>query len=155
MIARTTRVAAATVFAIAALAAFSPRRSHATSQPTTMRAGIEAALARSVTGWNSGNLTDFMAVYLDADRTSYATKTAYIHGRAAIAARYTSDFAPGAARNTLRLERIDVDSLAPAVAEVMAFYVLTVHDSTIGHGPTSLVMERVGGTWYIVHDHSG
>ena len=154
MIARTTRVAA-TVFAIAALAAFSPLRHHAASQPTTMRAGIEAALARSVTGWNSGNLTDFMAVYLDADRTSYATKTAYIHGRAAIAARYASDFAPGAARNTLRLERIDVDSLAPTVAEVMAFYVLTVHDSTIGHGPTSLVMERVGGTWYIVHDHSG
>ena len=155
---RVTRVAAAAGCAIAALAAFTPRTSHderAASPPETMRGGIEATLARAVVGWTSGNLSEFMGVYLDADRTSYATKSAYIHGRTDIGARYTAQFKPGAARDSLRLEKIDVDSLAPGVAEVMAFYVQFRHDSTTGHGPTSLVMERVQGTWYIVHDHSG
>jgi uncharacterized protein (TIGR02246 family) len=120
-----------------------------------MRAGIDAALARSVVGWNAGNLNAFMGVYLDADRTTYATTSAYLHGRTEIATHYASSFKPGAPRDSLRLEKIEVDSLAPTVAQVMAFYVLSRHDSTTAHGPTSLIMERVQGTWYIVHDHSG
>jgi ketosteroid isomerase-like protein len=27
-------------------------------------------------------------------------------------------------------------------------------DTTIGRGPTSLVMRKAGGRWRIVHDHS-
>ena len=121
----------------------------------TMRAGIETALARSTTGWNTGDFDLFMSVYLDADRTTYATSSTYLHGRTAIAGHYAPEFAPGARRDSLRLEKIEVDSLTPALAQVLAFYVLFRRDSTTGHGPTSLTMQRVQGTWYIVHDHSG
>jgi ketosteroid isomerase-like protein len=120
-----------------------------------MRAGIVAALDSSAAGWTAFDLDRFMAIYLDSDRTTYATKTSYLHGVPAIRAHYASSFAPGAPRSALRLEKIEVDSLGPAVANVLAFYVLTAHDSTVGHGPTSLLMQRVGGRWLIVHDHSG
>jgi hypothetical protein len=131
------------------------RTAPAAVAPSTMRAGIDAALAKSTTGWNTGNLDEFMSVYLDAERTTYATKTEYLHGRAAIAGHYAPDFAPGATHDSLRLEKMEVDSLTPTVAQVLAFYVLFRRDSTTAHGPTSLIMQRVRGTWYIVHDHSG
>jgi ketosteroid isomerase-like protein len=150
--------------AVVALAAFAPahsrRASHVAipldaSAPATMRAGIDAALARSVAGWNSGNFSEFMDLYLDDNRTTYAATPAYLHGRSAIAGHYESSFKPGAPRDSLRLEHVEVDSLTPSIAEVMAFYVLSRGDSTTAHGPTSLVMQRVRGTWYVVHDHSG
>lgn len=120
----------------------------------TIRDGITRALDRSAAAWNAGDLERFMAVYLDSDRTTYATASRYLHGRKAIAAHYAPQFAKGAMRDSLRLEDITVDSLAPTVAHVMAFYVLARNDSTTARGPASLLMERVHGMWRIVHDHS-
>ena len=94
-------------------------------------------------------------MYLDDNRTTYATKSKYLHGRSEIAAHYASSFKPGAQRDSLRIEHVVVDSLTPTIAQVMAFYVLFRGDSTTDHGPTSLIMERVQGTWFLVHDHSG
>jgi ketosteroid isomerase-like protein len=126
------------------------------AQPGTgMRAGIGAALDRSAAGWNAGNLDQFMAVYLDSPRTTYATHTKFLHGLAAIRAVYVDRFAKGAARDSLRLVDESVDSLTPTLASVMALYELRHGDSTTARGPTSLLMQRVAGTWYIVHDHSG
>jgi hypothetical protein len=120
-----------------------------------MAAGITAALDRSAAGWNAGHLRDFMAVYLDSPRATYATHTKFLHGRLEIRAVYADRFAPGVQRDSLRLVDVSVDSLTPSIASVMAFYELRRGDSTTTRGPTSLLMQRVGGTWYIVHDQSG
>jgi hypothetical protein len=119
-----------------------------------MRAGIVAALDTSAAGWTAFDLDKFMAVYLDSSITSYATKAGYLRGRAAIRAHYAPRFVPGAKANVLRLDNIVVDSLAPTIAHVMATYVLTDTGAIVASGPTSLLMERVRGVWYIVHDHS-
>jgi len=119
-----------------------------------MAAAISAALDRSAAGWNAGDLGQFMAVYLDSPRTTYATHTHYVHGPAAIRAVYADRFAPGAHRDSLRLVDVTVDSLGPSLATVMAFYVLSRGDSVTARGPTSLLMLRVRGTGYIVHDQS-
>jgi hypothetical protein len=119
-----------------------------------MRAGIVAALDTSAAGWTAFDLDKFMAVYLDSSITSYATKAGYLHGRAAIRAHYAPRFVPGAKANVLRLDSVVVDSLAPTIAHVTATYVLTDTGVIVASGPTSLLMERVGGVWYIVHDHS-
>jgi hypothetical protein len=55
----------------------------------------------------------------------------------------------------LTLDSVVVDSLTPTTAYVRAMYVLTDGGATIATGPTSLLMERIRGVWYIVHDHSG
>jgi hypothetical protein len=36
----------------------------------------------------------------------------------------------------------------------IAWYVLSRGDSVTARGPTSLVLRRSGGRWFIVHDHS-
>jgi ketosteroid isomerase-like protein len=127
----------------------------ATIDPAPMRAGIVAALDSSAVGWTTLNLDKFMDVYLDSSITSYATKTGYLHGRAAIRAHYAPGFAPGKKPGVLTLDSVVVDSLTPTTAYVRAMYVLTDGGATIATGPTSLLMERIRGVWYIVHDHSG
>jgi ketosteroid isomerase-like protein len=92
--------------------------------------------------------------YLDGERTTYVTPKAVLHGRAAIRARYAPRFAPGAHHDSLSFDAIEVDSLAPRVANVIAYYVLSRGDSVIARGPTTVVMVRSAGRWRIVHDHS-
>ncbi|MEO8563026.1 MAG: DUF4440 domain-containing protein [bacterium] len=71
---------------------------------------------------------------------------------------YAPRFAPGATRDSLSFLLLDVDPLAPDVANVIATYVLARRvggrDSVTAQGETSLVVRRVNGRWRIVHDHS-
>jgi hypothetical protein len=95
-----------------------------------------------------------MTDYLPGDRTTYVTSRGVIHGPAAIRERYAPRFAPGGQHDSLSFEQVEVDSLAPGVVNVVAYYVLTRGDSLIARGPTSLVMVRDNGRLRIVHDHS-
>lgn len=146
------------LLAVAALTLGAPGTGRAQEGTSPMRSGIERALAESAAGWNGGDLARFVAIYLDSDRTTFATRGGYLHGRATIGAYYTAhygaQFRPSGVRDSLRFEAMEIDSLAPNVANFTAFYVLFRHDSTLARGPTSLVMQRVRGQWYIVHDHS-
>jgi uncharacterized protein (TIGR02246 family) len=120
-----------------------------------LRAQFKAMIARSARAWNRGDLDAFMEDYLDNTRTTYVGRRGVVlHGRAAIREVYAPRFAPGGVRDSLSFEDLQVDSLAPRVAHVLAYYVLSRGDSTVARGPTSLVMLRVRGRWRIVHDHS-
>jgi uncharacterized protein (TIGR02246 family) len=120
-----------------------------------LRGEFSGMLGRSARAWNRGDLDAFMEDYLDSSRTTYVGRRGVVlHGRAAIREVYAPRFAPGGVRDSLSFEDVQVDSLAPGVAHVLAVYVLSRGDSTVARGPTSLVMLRVGGRWRIVHDHS-
>ena len=110
--------------------------------------------ARSASAWNRGDLDAFMTDYLPGERTTYVTSRGVIHGPQAIRERYAPRFAPGGQHDSLSFEGIEVDSLAPGVVNVIAYYVLTRGDSLVARGPTSLVMVRQDGRLRIVHDHS-
>lgn len=117
-------------------------------------AGVEAMLARGADAWNRGDLDAFVSDYVPGDSATYIGRTGIVRGRSAIRAVYAPRFAPGFERGTLRFEQVEVDVLAPGVANAIAWYVLSSGDSVIARGPTSLVMRDVGGKWLIVHDHS-
>ena len=119
-----------------------------------VRAEINAMMVESARAWNRGDLDTFVGHYLDSQRTSFVGRRGVLHGRAAIGAAYAPRFAAPGMQDSLSFEDVAIDSLAPGVAHVLAFYVLSRGDSTVARGPTSLVMERVGGRWEIVHDHS-
>lgn len=110
--------------------------------------------ARSASAWNRGDLDAFMTDYLPGDRTTYVTSRGVIHGPSAIRERYAPRFAPGGMHDSLSFQGIEVDSLAPGVLNVIAYYVLMRGDSLVARGPTSLVMVRQDGRLRIVHDHS-
>jgi ketosteroid isomerase-like protein len=120
-----------------------------------LRGEFSTMLERSARAWNRGDLDAFMEDYLNGSRTTYVGRRGVVvHGRAAIREVYAPRFAPGGVRDSLSFEDVEVDSLAPGVAHVLAYYVLSRGDSIVARGPTSLVMLRVGGCWRIVHDHS-
>jgi uncharacterized protein (TIGR02246 family) len=111
-----------------------------------------ALLAHGAAAWNRGDLAGFMSDY--AFDATFVTKDSVIHGRPAIAARYAPRFAPGGVRDSLFFQDLEVDVLAPDALNAIAYYVLQRGDSVVARGPTSLVMRRVGGRWFIEHDHS-
>ena len=101
-----------------------------------------------------------MEDYAPGQGTTYIGRRGLLRGPAAIRASYAPRFAPGVRRGTLRFEDLEVDVLAPGVVNAIATYVLTDRtaagaDTTVGRGPTSLVMRRgPDARWRIVHDHS-
>lgn len=112
-------------------------------------------LARSAAAWNRGDLDAFMADYYPGERTTYVTSRGVVHDPSRIRQQYAPRFAPGGVHDSLSFEKVEVDPLAPGVAHVIAWYVLSRGDSTVARGPTSLVMLRHDGQLRIVHDHSG
>ncbi len=111
-------------------------------------------MTQSARSWNTGNLDAFVNDYEADTTTTYIGRTGVARGRAAIRAVYAPRFAPGGVRDSLSFENVEVDLLAPDVANVIAYYRLMRRDSTTARGPTSLVMRRRDNRWRIVHDHS-
>ncbi len=130
-----------------------------TGADTATRAAVQTMLDRSAEAWNRGDLDAFVGFYAQGEGTTYIGRRGIVRGPAEIRAVYAPRFAPGVERGTLRFEDLEVDLLAPGVANAIAFYVLSRRtaagaDSVIARGPTSLVVRRLGGAWKIVHDHS-
>jgi uncharacterized protein (TIGR02246 family) len=155
------RVPRRVCFAVAAAALTTAAcRQVATPPPAgpSMRDEILASLTSSAGAWNRGDLQGFMADYLDGNRATYVTKTGVLHGGDSIRAHYlknyAAQFAAGAKRDSLSFRSTEVDSLAPNVANVITFYVLTRGDSVVAKGPFSGVFVKQDGRWRIAHDHS-
>ena len=116
---------------------------------------IAVMMQASAMAWNRGDLDAFVNYYEPDTTTTYIGRNGVIRGRAAIRAVYAPRFAPGGVRDSLSFENVNIDVMAPGLANVISWYRLTRGDSTTGHGPTSLVMRRdADGQWRIVHDHS-
>lgn len=124
------------------------------TNPAEIRREVLAVFQHGAKAWNAGNLDDFMSTYLPDTETTFITKSGVLHGPAAIRDVYASRFAPGAQRDSLRFQVVEIDILAPDAVNAIAWYVLMRGDSVTSRGPTSLVMRRVSGQWRIVHDHS-
>jgi uncharacterized protein (TIGR02246 family) len=144
--------------AMAACASSVGRYHAGDAERSARRAEILAMLAHSADNWNRGNLDAFVADYVPSDETTYIGSRGVLRGPAAIRQAYAPRFAPGAIRDSLSFELIDVDPVAPDALNVIATYILARRvggrDSVTAKGPTSLLMRRVDGRWRIAHDHS-
>jgi len=118
------------------------------------RADISAAMTASARAWTSGDLAGFMDSYENSGTVTYVTPKGVVHGRDAIRDRYGPRFVPGAMHDALSFENVEIDLMAPDIANVIGFYRLTRGDSTTAYGPTTVVMRRRDGHWRIIHDHS-
>jgi len=118
------------------------------------RSDISAEMTASARAWTSGDLNGFMDSYENSNTITYVTPKGVVHGRDAIRDRYAPRFVPGAMHDALSFENVEIDLMAPDVANVIAFYRLTRGDSTTAYGPTTVVMRRRDGHWRIIHDHS-
>lgn len=112
-------------------------------------------LTRSAADWNHGDLAGFMGDYAKDSMTSYVTGGHVQYGWQPLFDHYQQTyFAPGKSRDSLTFEEVRVRSLAPDVAFATARFRLLRHDSTTGSGPFTIILQKRGGRWQIVHDHT-
>jgi uncharacterized protein (TIGR02246 family) len=149
---RSRRAVVAVALVALASCAHPPRAAAPGPDPAAARGAVLALLAHGAAAWNRGDLAAFVSDY--APEASFVTPRRVLHGLAEIQSHYAPRFAPGGVRDSLWFQDVEVDRLAPDALNAIAYYVLQRGDSVTARGPTSLVMRRRDGRWYIVHDHS-
>ncbi len=116
---------------------------------------IVAMLTRSAADWNRGDLEGFMSDYAHDSLTGYMSGGHVQYGWQALHDRYQANyFAPGKSRDSLTFEEMRVRTLTPDFAYVTARFRLIRRDSVVASGPFTLVVQKQGDRWRILHDHT-
>jgi uncharacterized protein (TIGR02246 family) len=116
---------------------------------------IVAMLTRSAADWNRGDLEGFMSDYARDSLTGYMSGGHVQYGWQALHDRYQANyFAPGKSRDSLTFEEVRVRTLTPDFAYVTARFRLIRRDSVVASGPFTLVVQKQGDRWRILHDHT-
>jgi len=116
---------------------------------------IGAMLRRSAADWNRGDLEGFMGDYVHDSLTSYMSGGHVQYGWQALHDRYQANyFAPGKSRDSLSFDELHVRVLTPDFAYATARFRLSRRDSVVASGPFTLILQRQGERWRILHDHT-
>lgn len=112
-------------------------------------------LQRSAADWNRGDLAGFMSDYARDSLTSYVAGGHVQYGWQALYDRYQATyFAPGKSRDSLAFEEIRVRALTTDLAYATARFALHRGDSLVASGPFTLILQKRGDRWQILHDHT-
>lgn len=124
-------------------------------------AAVDSMLSASAASWNAGDLEGFLDDYSAGPGLTFVGGSGRIRGIDEVRERYrTSYWAPGAERDSLRFEDIEVRTLGPDHALAVGRYVLhrpgsdAAEEEVGATGWFTLVLEREGERWRIIHDHS-
>lgn len=116
---------------------------------------IAAMLTRSAADWNRGDLNGFMSDYAHDSTVSYISQGHVQQGWQQLYDRYqTAYFAAGKSRDSLTFEEIRARALTTDLAYVTARFTLLRRDSVVSSGPFTLILQRRGTRWTILHDHT-
>ena len=116
---------------------------------------ITAMLARSAGDWNRGDLDAFMSDYVRDSAVSYVSNGHVQYGWQALYDRYQRNyFAPGKSRDSLAFEEVRARALTTDLAYTTARFRLLRGDSVVASGPFTLVLQKRGERWMILHDHT-
>lgn len=119
------------------------------------RREIAAMLQRSAADWNRGDLDGFMSDYAKDSLTSYMAGAHVQYGWQPLYDRYQRTyFAPGKSRDSLSFDELRVRVLTLDLAYATARFKLSRRDSVVASGPFTLVLQRQGDRWRILHDHT-
>jgi len=126
--------------------------------PEAVDTQVIEMLNASAASWNDGDLDGFLDDYWRSDDLTFSGATGVTRGWEEVRQRYLRSYwAPGASRDSLRFEELEVTALGENYALVLGRYVLyrPEEDGQItGTGHFSLVLKRVEGSWRIIHDHT-
>lgn len=116
---------------------------------------IAAMLQRSAADWNRGDLAGFMSDYARDSLTSYMSGGHVQYGWQPLYDRYQANyFAAGKSRDSLSFDELRVRVLTPGLAYATARFTLSRRDSVVASGPFTLVLQKQGDRWRILHDHT-
>ncbi len=116
---------------------------------------ITAALTRSAGDWNRGDLAGFMSDYANDSLTSYVSGGHVQYGWQPLYDHYQAAyFAPGKSRDSLSFDEVRVRPLTTDLAFATARFALRRGDSVVASGPFTLILQKRGTRWLILHDHT-
>jgi len=119
------------------------------------QAEIVAMLVRSAADWNHGDLGGFMGDYAKDSLTSYVSGGHVQYGWQKLYDRYqTTYFAPGKLRDSLAFSEVRVRPLTLDLTLCTARFELRRGDSVTASGPFTLLLQKRGNRWQILHDHT-
>ena len=117
-----------------------------------LQESIESLLQRSVEAWNAGDLDGYVATYADGASTTMLTSDGRVVGQEAIRTMLAPSFEPGAERDSIRFEDVEVRPLPPLIGIVTGRYLRERAGTVRASGWFTIVVRRAGVGWRIVHD---
>jgi len=119
------------------------------------QAEIVAMLERSAADWNRGDLTGFMSDYAKDSSVGYVSGGHVQYGWQPLYDHYQATyFAPGKSRDSLAFEDVRVRTLGADFAFCTARFKLLRAGSVTASGPFTLILQKRGDRWQILHDHT-
>jgi ketosteroid isomerase-like protein len=116
---------------------------------------IRATLERSAQDWNRGDLDGFMGDYIRDSTLSYVQGGHVQYGWQALYDHYRQTyFSAGTHRDSLSFAEVHVRPLTLNLAFATARFALHRGDSLVASGPFTLILQRQGSRWLILHDHT-
>jgi ketosteroid isomerase-like protein len=131
-----------------------PSASSPPSDRVALTQQMVTQLERAASDWNRGDLESFLSDYAPESTTTFVDGRRARHGFDFIRENYAPRFAPGARRDSLRFEEVEVRPLSSTLALVTARFILHRGGTVTASGPFTLVMEQRPEGWKILHDHS-
>jgi ketosteroid isomerase-like protein len=121
-------------------------------------AEIVDMLHESTGSWNAGDLDGYLDDYWPSERLTFSGSDGVTRGWGDLRNRYLNSYwAPGAPRDSLRFEELEVTQLGADHALALGRYVLFRpgdRGEVRATGYFSLVLGKVDGEWKILHDHT-
>jgi len=114
-------------------------------------------LRASAASWNAGDLDGFLDDYIRSPELTFSGSGGVTRGWEEVRERYLRTYwAPGARRDSLRFEELEVRPLGERHALALGRYVLYADGTgeVTGTGYFTLVLVRGDGGWRILHDHT-
>ena len=120
---------------------------------------LEAAVADSVEGWNTGDIDRFLALYSDSPEATFVGSQGVMRGVGEIEEAYRGAYdwsrADTAERGELGIQSLGIRQLGDDHALYIGRYTLTFDgEREPATGPTSLVFAREDEGWRVIADHS-
>lgn len=125
----------------------------APADSAAVAAEITAAMQQQVAAWNAGDVRGFMDLYRRTRQTTFLSGGVVRQGWQETYAAYERSYPDRAAMGTLTFSDLVVRPLSPSAALVWGRWRLAREADTPG-GLFTLLFERHGGAWRIVHDHT-
>lgn len=119
-------------------------------------ADVRAVLDTQVSAWNRGDIGQFMTTYLDSPSLTFTGRDGVTRGYRPVLERYRAKYSTREAMGTLRFSEIEVRLIGDSAALVLGRFDLTRTQAGGGNstGRFTLVLQKTGRGWKIVHDHT-
>lgn len=110
-------------------------------------------ILKQQSAWNSGDIVGFMAGYHRSDDTTFLSTGGLLRGWSAVLDRYRQRYPDAAAMGKLTFSELRAQTVSSRVVIVTGRYDLR-REKDAPAGVFTLVLQRFGEGWRIVHDHT-